>query len=402
MTVCVIASDAQSLVDFRGDLMRQMREFGHEIVAVAPEGGFEVELSLLGVSYRQLPFARAGTNLWDDLKLLRSLRALLRELRPDVVFSYGVKPAIYASLAAQQVGIGRIYTLLPGLGYTFQAQGIKGRIMRSAATWLLRRSLRYNRRVIAQNEDDRKELIAAGIVSADRCVRVFGSGVNMDRFAVKPVPKTLTFLMASRLLREKGVHEYCAATRIVKSQMPDVRCVLLGPFDSNPSGLRADELAALVRECGVEYLGAVRDIIPHLAESSVVVLPSYYREGVPRVLLEGMSMGRPLITTDWIGCRDTLIDGETGYLVRPHSAEDLAEKMLRMMRSRERLARMGEASHQLCRARFDVRVINARMLEHLELCDLRTPQDPAPVEPGLRPDGQRRPPDVVFRGFSDK
>jgi glycosyltransferase involved in cell wall biosynthesis len=238
----------------------------------------------------------------------------------------------------------------------------KRRVLRNGVAGMYRLALRRAERVIFQNEDDLTEFVEGGLVSRAQAVCVRGTGVDLTEWtSAPPVTEPVTFLLAARLLREKGIVEYAEAARRVKAKYPTARFVLLGDLDSNPGGLGRAEVESWVTEGLLEWPGYV-EVKPWLAQASVYVLPSYYREGVPRSTQEALAMGRPVITTDAPGCRETVVDGVNGFLVPVRDVEALAERMLWFVAHPEAIGPMGAQSRRLAEERFDVREINRRLM----------------------------------------
>ena len=236
--------------------------------------------------------------------------------------------------------------------------------MQGIVSILYRAAFRICDRVFFQNDEDAAHFIASGSLSPEKVVRVNGTGVDLARYAlVPPVRKPVTFLLMARLLREKGICEYAAAARQVRARHPEARFVLLGGLDPNPGGLARDEVEVWVREGVLEWPGAVDDVRPWIAQASVYVLPSYYREGVPRSTQEAMAMGRPVITTDNVGCRETVVDGVNGFLVPVRDVDALVAAMEHFIAEPALIESMGRESRRLAEERFDIHRINAVMLE---------------------------------------
>lgn len=369
--VAVIAGYAPSLLNFRGPLIRTLRERGHEVIAFAPEHDVETatELLKLGVRYHPVPFERNGLNPLADLRGTRELTALLRRERPDVVFAYTVKPVVFGSFAARAAGIRRIYSMITGLGYTFTPEDGRTRVLNVLVRGLYGAALRFNRRAIFQNPDDRAVFTRGHLVDEDRTCLVNGSGVDLDHYAPAPLPPgPPTFLLLSRLLRVKGVLEYVQAARQLTQQLGPgrARFVLVGPLDTNPSGITQADLDAWQAEGVVEYLGSTTDVRPALAACHVFVLPSY-GEGVPRTVLEALATGRAVVTTDAPGCRETVVPGRNGLLIPTKDPAALAAAMRLFIDDPSLAQRMGEASLELARQKYDVRLVNRQMLEAFEL-----------------------------------
>ncbi len=369
MRIVVVGGFAPSLVNFRRELLEALADAGHEVVACASEddSGVRAELARRGVAYRPIPLSRTGANPLHDLETLRQFHRAWRDLRPDIVLAYTIKPISYGLLAARLAGVPGRYALITGLGTGLaEAPGLGGRIRRALAMAVYRRGLKGASAVLFQNPDNQAFFNAHRLVGAgDRQVLVNGSGVNLDHFAPSPPDVGRpTFLMIARLLIDKGIREYAEAARRVKARHPDARFLLVGPTDRNPMALPTAELEAWRREGVIDYPGAADDVRPHLRACSVYVLPSYH-EGTPRSTLEAMAIGRAVITTDVPGCRETVRHGENGLMVPSRDAGALADAMETLIRQPAQVAAMGLASRRLVEERFDVHKVNRTILETL-------------------------------------
>lgn len=368
MRIALISSKASSLLNFRGPLIRDLVDAGVEVYALAPDYDQDLRtlVRALGAVPVDFSLSRTGMNpLRDGLDIVR-LAMVLRRLRLDMSFCYFIKPVIYGTLAAWLAGVPRRFALIAGLGFVFTPSGAqlswKRRVLRNGVEGMYRLALRRAERVIFQNEDDLTEFVEGGLVSRAQAVCVRGTGVDLTEWtSAPPVTEPVTFLLAARLLREKGIVEYAEAARRVKAKYPTARFVLLGGLDPNPGGLGRAEVESWVTEGLLEWPGYV-EVKPWLAQASVYVLPSYYREGVPRSTQEALAMGRPVITTDAPGCRETVVDGENGFLVPVRDVEALAERMLWFVEHPEAIGPMGVQSRRLAEERFDVRQINRRVM----------------------------------------
>jgi glycosyltransferase involved in cell wall biosynthesis len=367
----VIGGWPPSLVNFRGRLLEAMRERGHEVVACA--GGEDdivaARLQEMGVCYLPLPLERSALNPLRDLRLLWHLVRLMQRDRPDWILAYTVKPVIYGMLAARLAGVKRRYAMVTGLGYAFIAStSLKQRLLGWLVPRLYRAALDGAGAVFFQNNDDLNLFRQRGILQPDvRAIRIMGSGVDLAHFSPVALPQgPVVFLMMARLLADKGIREYVQAARVVRDSHPEARFALLGPFDPNPAAIAKAELQQWIDEGVVEYWGETNDVRPYLARCSVYVLPSY-REGMPRSVLEAMAMGRPIITTDVPGCRDTVEEGVNGYLVPARDSEALANAMRRCLEPGAPLARMGQASRRRAEQYFSVESVNRTLLQVMDL-----------------------------------
>jgi glycosyltransferase involved in cell wall biosynthesis len=297
---------------------------------------------------------------------------LMRRVKPDLLFAYMIKPVVYGLIAAKIAGVQRRTAMITGLGYAFTeapaepfAARAKRRAVHLAARGAYALALRFADTVIFQNPDDRDEFAAMGLTrGVARVGLVNGSGVDLRHFAPAPMPDgPITFLMIARLLRDKGVYEYVEAARLVKRAHPAARFVLVGPFDPNPTAVKPAEVEAWVREGVIDYQGAVDDVRPHIAACHVFVLPSYYGEGVPRTVLEAMAMGRPVITTDWRGCRDAIRHLVNGILVPVRSQTSLAAAMTHMIKDEDFRVVASHTNKRRSARTYDARLVATSTLD---------------------------------------
>jgi glycosyltransferase involved in cell wall biosynthesis len=370
--IAVVGGFANSLIAFRGDMLRSMVELGHEVLAMAPEDDPAVAAALkeMGVRYRSVPLRRTGLNPVRDAGTTIALARAFRRFRPDAVFVYAVKPVIYGSLAARLARVPLRVAMITGTGSAFSGGDSRKRRL---VSWLVRRlywaGLAGVHVVFFQNPDDEQLFRSLGLVGrrGQRILRVGGSGVDLAKFSPTPLPDgPITFLLIGRVIRDKGVAEFVEAATIVGKAHPEARFQLLGPMDTNPSAISQAELDGWVATGAIEYLGRTNDVRPNLAAAHVCVLPSY-GEGMPRSVLEAMAMGRPAIVTDVPGCRETVVDGRNGYVVPVRDGPALAAAMLRLIEEPGRLPEMGAQSRTLAEERFDVRAVNRTIVEAMGL-----------------------------------
>ena len=371
----LIAGFADSLINFRWDLICALQAKGLEVHVAAPEiSGSPTTLEKLrnnGVVAHDVPMQRTGTNPVEDFKTLIALRQLMQQVRPDYVMAYTIKPVIYGMLAAASTGVPNRAALITGLGYAFQdSEGsTKQNLIKRVTRQLYARALGAADLTFFQNEDDQKLFTDLGIIRpGQNTVVVNGSGVNTEKFSPQPLPEgdEVHFLLIGRLLKDKGVREYVEAARRVKQQYPQAVFNLVGFLDSNLSSVTQQELDQWVNEGTVKFWGKLSDVRPAINACHVFVLPSY-REGTPRTVLEAMATGRAIITTDAPGCRQTVEDGYNGWLVPVQSAEKLAEAMERFLREPALIQQMGQASLEIARNKYDVNIVNEFMLNQLKI-----------------------------------
>jgi glycosyltransferase involved in cell wall biosynthesis len=361
LKVVVLSSYAESLVNIRGPLIVAMTRAGHRVVACAPEKDANVVATLnqWGVDFEQVALRRTGMNPILDCVCVASLVRFLRKHQPDVFLSYNIKSVIYGLLAARLAGVPRRFALMSGLGYTFLNETVAQRAVNLIARALYRLALPNAHAVFFQNPDDRETFKLLGLVRADQAVLINGSGVDFGVFAeAPPVTDQVVFLLIARLIKDKGIIEYVEAARVLKQRFPHLRFQLLGRFDTNPSAIKREQVEEWQRSGLIEYLGATMNVHPFLSAASVYVLPSY-REGTPLTVLEAMATGRPIVTTDVPGCRETVINGQNGFLVPAKDIPALVRAMERFVLDPFLISAMGARSRQIAVDKYDVRKVNA-------------------------------------------
>lgn len=369
MHVVIFGSYAESLLNFRGSLLRELLANGYVVTAIAPASSSEIQeqLATIGVSYFDIPLNRTGLNPCSDIKTLWKLLFLFIKIKPDVLITYTIKPVIYGSLASWLTGVPRQFALITGLGYTFKS-GPQIGYMRRLVYYLYKISLSKVTKVIFQNPDDEALFREIGILKTTipSCV-VNGSGVDLADFGVTPLPTGQPiFLMIARLLGEKGVREYVEASRLIRKIHPSVQCFLVGWIDSSPDTIKQSELDNWIAFGNITYLGQLSDVRPAIASSSVYVLPSY-REGTPRTVIEAMAMGRAIITTDAPGCRETVVADYNGFLIPVKSSDALLQAMLKFVKNPALASYMGLRSRKIAEDKYDVHKVNAIMLQEMGL-----------------------------------
>lgn len=370
LKVLLVSNDIGNLYRFRGALISEFVCRGYQVFAAAPpqSGPYQARIEALGAVFCPWDICRTGRNPLPDLLAAVRLARLTRRVRPDIFFGYTIKPVIYGMLAARLVGVPWRTAMITGLGYAFMhGEKFSGKIVQSLGWLGYRAALSQANVVVFQNEDDIGSFRKWGLLAKHVLVgKVNGSGVDIEQYSERPLPEGQpVFLMMARLLRDKGVYEFITAARQVRQRLPLARFLLVGAPDSNPTAIRQSEVDGWIAEGLIDYRGHLEDPRPALAEAHIFVLPSY-REGTPRVNLEAMAIGRAIITTDVVGCRETVVDGVTGLLVPSHDPVPLAEAMIRLGSDLALAARMGKAGRRLCEERFESAAVAAATVSMLE------------------------------------
>ena len=383
MHLFVVAGFAPSLINFRRQLLQLFVARSHTVTALAPSiasiENVRAELQKDLIQLRSIPLSRNTLSPITDIRLILSLLLLSLRYKPDHLFAYTVKPIIYTGFAVRIIRCLSPNTnisftaLVTGLGYAFTDESHSTNYFR----YILKRillcvysiSLKEADVVFFQNPDDLRFFSDLGLIRGrTRSVRLWGSGVDLDTYQQQPVANSQTFLMLSRLIVEKGVCEYVQAARLVKTIYPDVVFNLAGSLEFGFNGIPRDQIDSWNDEGVINYLGNLNSVHSALRDCRYFVLPTYYREGIPRSILEALATGRPVITTNTPGCRDTVVEGVNGFLVDPRDPHVLADAMMRMINLSETdTQHMAAASCDLARNRFDVHKVNQSIIESMGL-----------------------------------
>ena len=358
--IAIAINSSWNVINFRLGLVKALQGDGFDVVALTPEDRHSPQLTANGIAHVPIAMDKKGLSPVRDAVLLARYYRVLKDVRPDVLLAFTAKPNVYGSLAAHALGIA-VVNNVAGLGTAFVTERWLTKVLRR----LYRLAFRRSKTVFFQNRDDMDMFVRGRIARRDQAVLLPGSGVDLERFrpAAPSAPRDdFRFILIARLLWEKGIREYVEAARLIRAAEPRARFQILGFVDvDNDAAVRPQDLDRWQSEGLVEYLGAADDVRPHIAAADCVVLPTFYREGMPRVLLEASAMGKPLITTDVAGCRDVVDDGRNGFLCAPRSAEALAEALLKMLRlSAAERESFSLAARSKAELEFDEAIIVAR------------------------------------------
>lgn len=368
-TICLVGNFSSTMINFRKELIIELVANGHRVYCLVAD--FDQQGIAKIESWGAKPIRHAldakGLNPIKDLKATFDLARIFRQINPDVVMSFFVKPVIFGSVAAKLAGISRIVGMIEGLGNSFTnlPNGIsrKAIVIQKIQIWLYRLSLPLLDAIVFLNPDDKRELLEKQKIKVKFSCVIGGIGVDLNTFKHTPVTNSdkQVFLFVGRLLREKGIFEFLEAAKIVKQSHANAEFIVVGGFDDkNPFAPKSDDLKEYFKSDIVRYVGEVINITDWLKGCSVFVLPSY-REGVPRSTQEAMAIGRAVITTDVPGCRETVQDGVNGFLVPPFSAEALAEKMIFLIKNPNLVRSMGEISRRMAEQKFDIDIVNEKL-----------------------------------------
>ncbi|MBJ7882705.1 glycosyltransferase family 4 protein [Gelidibacter salicanalis] len=367
--ILVVGSTATSLINFRGDFIQSLTDNGYEVFTAAGYADEETLSKLTedyGVTALTYRIQRTGVNPFMDLQTISDLKKIIAEHQIQLVFPYTVKPVIYSTIAANSLNVP-VISLITGLGFTFTGLSAKARALQHLNEFLYKRTIRKNKTVVFQNADDRDLFFERNILrDKSKAKIVSGSGVNLERFKFKDngqARNPVRFLLTARLIKEKGIGLYIEAAKTLKTKYPSAEFHVIGPAQMSPSAIKLEELISLNEQGILIWHGHQYNIVENLTKVDVFVLPSYYREGVPRSILEALSVGLPIITTDSPGCRETVIPNKNGFLIPPQSLKELVDAMEFFILNPERIEEMGNNSRAYAEERFDVHIINRNLLK---------------------------------------
>lgn len=328
--IILTANTTFAIYNFRYGLMKELEKQGYQIVVVAPKDTHSEDIKKNGWKYIELKMDRRGTNPLKDLKLIYDYYKIFKKEKPKVSLQFTIKPNIYGNVAANFLKIPTINNIT-GLGDIFDSNGIKNRIVKN----MYKLSFKSSKKVFFQNDDDLNIFLKNSLIKLKKCERLPGSGVNIEKFKILNKDKNnknFKFLFLGRIIENKGVRLIYEASKKLKEKYPNVEFQLLGKvYKEERTHISKDEMKIWEKESNIKYLGTSKDVRNEIKECDCILFPSYYREGVPRSLIESAAMGKPIITTDNVGCRDIVTNGYNGFLAKPKDIDSLIEKIEKIL-----------------------------------------------------------------------
>ena len=364
--IILLSGSGDTVAWFRLDFLNEFLLRSYKVYVLAPDirDDLKPELINMGIEFIQIKLERKGFNVLNLISSVFELASLFKEIQPNIIFSYTHKAILSGSLAAKISGFSNTFSMVTGTGHIFDNQTKKEKVIKFIGSLALRIALSFNKLVFFQNPDDQALFLKNNIVLSQKTKLVNGSGVNLDKFSVSPLPSEPVFLCMARLIKSKGLEEFARAAKRVKKLYPGARFILYGYPDEHPDSIDENEIISnWLNDFGVEYFGYAENPIDAIKECSVFVLLSY-KEGTPRVVLEAMAMGRPIITTDAPGCRETVKNGVNGFLVPRFDDVKAANAMTKLL-SAELRKEMGQESRKFCQLKFNVLDVNKTLLSDM-------------------------------------
>ena len=359
MKAVLFANTDWYLYNFRIEYAKFLKSQGWDVVLMSPDGEYVEKIEALGFRHIDMEFSRKGMNPAAESDAIRRIREVYEAEQPDLVHHFTIKCMIYGSIAARQVGVKSIVNSVTGLGFVFLSDKPHVKLVRGIVKHLYKKAFKGTQ-VIFENPDDRALFLEMGLVGEDNSHVILGTGIDTDAFVpVRPPDSVPLTILPARMLWDKGIGEFVDAAAAIRKEGINARFALIGKMDEgNPACIEYETLTRWQKEGNVEWWGWQDDIYTSISLADIVCLPSY-REGLPKILLEAAACGRPIVTTDVPGCRETVINGVNGLLVEVKSAESLKNALVRLINDRDLRVKMGEASRELAVSRFSNAIVNA-------------------------------------------
>ena len=360
MKILLITPTSNQVITFREKLIETLQKNDYEVSVLTLDDKYKKEIESKNVKFYFVEDKNRSVNPLKILSLKNRYYKVIKEINPDVVFTFMLKPNVFGVRAAKKAGVKQIFSMVEGTGDPFTYNTLKWKIIRAVCCFLYKKSFRYSKKVFFLNNDNKKEFLDRKLVKENQCEIIHGIGVDLEKFAYKPVKNRKKFLMIARMLKTKGIYEYCECARLVKQKYPDAVFNYLGAEGS----VKLSDIQSYIDDGSVNYLGVTGDVRPYIEDTFILILPSY-KEGMPMSVMEAESVGRGIIAFDSTGCRDAVINGETGFLVPVGDAVALADKAIWCIEHPEEAEQMGKNARNFAEKNFNQVTINEKVLRVL-------------------------------------
>ena len=357
----LLCAMSDSVKNFRIPLIKALQEKGYRVGVVSFDDEYKEMIEALGVDCFCVGGSNRTTNPFKFLKTKKAYSKIIKEYQPDAVLTFMVKPNTLGVPTAKKAGVKKVVSFVEGLGDVFILNSLKMRLVRKIVCWLYKKAFKKVDKAIFLNNDDKQEFLRRKLVKEEKCEIIHGIGVDLERFTYSEVKNSNVFLMIARLLKTKGVFEYCEAARIVKQKHPEAQFNYLG----GEGTVSIEDVKEYMDKGELNYLGEVQDVRPYIEDCGVFVLPSY-REGLPVSVMEAEAVGRAILASDCEGCRETVKDGYNGYLIEKRNSQALADKMCWFIENPEKVKEMGINARKFAEENFDEKIINTQILKIIE------------------------------------
>ena len=363
MKILLFCNLSQNIYNFRVPLINALKDKGYEVETMSLDDAYQDMLAKEGIKNYSMDVKYRSINPFSILAMKKRIKRTIKDSHPDVVFTFMPKPNIYGVQTAHKLKIKNIFSMVEGAGDCFANKTLKWRIIKAIECFLYKKSFKHSKKVFFLNEDDPKEFLELKLVNKEQIEIIDGVGVDLEKFSPTPVnPSSNTFIMVSRMLKAKGVMEYCRCASLVRKSHPEAKFLYFG----NEGNLKVSDIQEYIDSGDIIYKGNVFDIKPFYDECLMLLHLSSYREGKPMTIMEAESCGRGVITTNNVGCHDTIVDGVNGFLVEKHDYEKAAQICSEILNNKSIAVNCGRAARDFAVKNFDYRVINKRIINVLE------------------------------------
>ena len=364
-TLFIVVNVDWFFLSHRKDIALNAQKAGYNVTIVTKDTGKKKEIEALGLKVIDLPMNRSGQNLIEELRTCWFLYNLYRRENPDIVHHVGLKTILWGTLAAKLANVHGVVNAVSGLGVFFSEEN------RSIISRVLPKVLRFshhrnNIAVIFQNDEDKSLFLKHRILKESQAYKIKGSGVDLKQYSYTPEPGEgrNKVLLTARMIVEKGIFILTDAAMKLKERYQDkVQFLLCGGLDDNPMAIKENELRVVCDGDYIQWLGYRTDVLDLLKDCHIVAFPSYYKEGLPKSLIEATAVGRPIITTNSIGCKETVVDGYNGYLIPIKDSDTLTDRLSILFENRDIRQKMGQNSRNLAEKDFSIDDVIAKHLE---------------------------------------
>ena len=356
--VMLICAASNMVLSFRTDLIKKFQSEGYGVAVVAFDNDCQEQIEKLGVKFYCAFDNNRNTSPLKILSLKKKYVKIIKDFNPEIVFTFMLKPNIFGTLASKKAGVKKVFSMVEGAGDVFIKTGFKWKVIRKVVCHLYKKAFKVSNKVFFLNNDDKGEFVNRKIISENKCALINGIGVNLEKFESKPLISNNTFLMVARMLKTKGVIEYCKCARLVKEKYPNATFNYLG----QEGDITINDIKEYIDDGSINYLGVTRDVRPYLEQATIMLLPSY-REGFPMSIMEAQAVGRAIITHNVTGCKETVKDGYNGFLVEKGDYITMSEKAVWCLENQEETKAMCENARAFAEQYFDQAKINQKIFD---------------------------------------
>lgn len=362
--ILMICNTSQNIFTFRLPLIKKLQDEGYEVSTITFDNDYEETLKGENINLFYINDKNRSLNPLKILSLKKRYYKIIKEIEPDIVFNFQLKPNIFGSMAAKKAGVKYIYSMVEGAGDAFINKGLKWKLIKFAEKFLYKRAFKKTQKVFFLNNDDKQEFEALKLVKPEQSVVVNGIGVDLERFKFKKLDKNSNkFIMIARMQKTKGVLEYCRCAELVKKTHPEAEFMYLGGEGS----VKVSDIQEFIDNGSLNYLGTAKDVRPFIEESLMLMLPSNYREGLPMTIMEAEATGRGVITSNGVGCKETVVDGFNGYRVNYDDIETMAKRCCEVLENKNLAVELGKNARKFAEEKFDEKIINQQIFEIIDV-----------------------------------